>query len=87
MSEPSLAWTATVKTAQYEFMMEKLWYSFSQQDTVFDAWKVWANASGSTAQKAIATKFTGRAMDFIVAIKAISGFPGASDYVATVAVP
>lgn len=87
MAEPSLAYTATIKTKQYEFMMEKLWFSFSQQDTLFDAWKVWANTSGSTAQQAIAKKFTGRTMDFIVAIKAISGFPGASDYVATATVP
>ena len=28
MGEPSLAYTATVKTSQYEFMKDKLWYSY-----------------------------------------------------------
>ena len=58
MGEPSLAYTAVTKANQRVFMTDKIWYKFSDQTTKFDAWKTWANTSGSTAQKAAAANGT-----------------------------
>ena len=75
MSEPALAWTAVAKASQYEFMLDKIWFKFGNQDTTWDAWKTWATASGSTAQKAAAEKFSGKVIDFTISMEFIKGWP------------
>ena len=75
MAAPSLAWTATAKADQTVFMVDKLWFKFSDKDTEWNAWATWANSSGNATQKAAAAKFSGRAMDFIVSNAWIKGWP------------
>ena len=77
MSEPTLAWTTKVaKTDLYTFMEDKIWYKFSDQSVLFNAWSTWANASGSTYQKTAATTYAGgRAMDFRISNKFLTGWP------------
>ncbi len=48
MSEPSLAWTAVAKTDMLSFMADKVYMKFGNEDTVFNAWKTWADASGNS---------------------------------------
>jgi hypothetical protein len=75
MAAPTLAYTAVAKASQWQMMTDKLWYKFGDQTTKFDAWAVWAAASGSTAQKAAGLKFSGRTIDFTVSNKFITGWP------------
>jgi hypothetical protein len=77
MSEPTLAWTTSVAKSDLKvFMEDKIWYKFSDQSTLFTAWSTWANASGSTYEKAAVTKYAGgRAMDFRISNKFLTGWP------------
>ena len=75
MAEPSLAYTAVTRANQNTFMEDKIWYKFGDETTKFSAWKTWADASGSTAQKAAATMYSGRVIDFTISNKFIKGWP------------
>ena len=77
MSEPALAWTATLLAKATTVMTYKLYMGFTNQDTLWNAWSTWATASGSAEQKAIALKFSGRAVDLIIPMDFIPAWPKA----------
>ena len=43
----SLAWTAVAKADMLSFMADKVYMKFGNEDTVFNAWKTWADANGN----------------------------------------
>ena len=67
----SLAFTAPVKADMFEFLQEKVWYKFEDQDTLWDAW---ASANSSDAA---ASKYSGRAMTFMFSTAFISAWSAA----------
>ncbi len=71
----SLAWTAVAKTDMVSFMTDKVYMKFGNEDTVFNAWKTWADASGNSFEKAAATKFSGKTIDFIISNSWLAGWP------------
>lgn len=73
--EPPLAWTITPLADQFTFLRDKIYFKFGENDTVYDAWKVWAAANGSTEEKAAAIKFSGKTIDFTISNGWIDAWP------------
>lgn len=63
MVAPTVTWTPTAATMDDAFVLMQhiASYESSGQDTLFDAWATWAAASGTTDDKAAATKYSGYA--------------------------
>ncbi len=64
MSEPSLAVTLTADDTWSELYWKRLSYVLAGQDTAWDAWKTWANASGSADQKWFAERYSGYVLGY-----------------------
>ena len=64
----TLTWTAATKAQMYQFMDDKVWYKFEDQTSVWDAW---ATANSSSAN---ASKYSGRAMTFMMSTAFVEGW-------------
>ena len=65
----SLAFTVKTQAEMFEFLEEKVWYHFEDQDTLWDAWAA-ANSSDANA-----TKCSGRTLSINFSNKFISVWP------------